>query len=58
MATLANTIGRILRAQGDLEGALEWTKRALAIFEKAYGEDNPSTRTVAGNLEAIKEAMK
>ena len=39
-------------------GALGWTKRALSILEAAYGKDNPSTRTAAGNLEAIKEAMK
>ncbi len=58
MAIYANNIGTILLAQGDLAAALEWTKRALAIFEKVYGKDNPSTRTVAGNLEAIKKAMK
>ena len=41
-----------------MNGALEWIKRALAIFEKAYGKDNPSSRIAARNLEAIKEAMK
>ena len=37
---------------------MKWAKRALSILETAYGKDDPSTRTVAGNLEAIKEAMK
>ena len=54
----ATNIGTILKAQGDLAGALEWTKRALAILGTAYGPNNPSTRIVARNLGAIKEAMK
>jgi tetratricopeptide (TPR) repeat protein len=39
----ANNIGQILQAQGDLAGALEYTRRALAIDEKVYGPD-PSRR--------------
>ena len=39
VATLANNLGTILQAQGDLEGARRHIERALAIDEKAYGPD-------------------
>jgi hypothetical protein len=57
VAIRANNIGQILQDKGDLEGALKYTQRALTIFEKVYGPDNPSTKVVARNLEGIKQAM-
>ncbi|MEK7404409.1 MAG: tetratricopeptide repeat protein [Acidobacteriota bacterium] len=52
----ANNIGTILKAKGDLEGALGYTERALRIFESVYGADHPSTRIVAENLRSLRGA--
>ena len=53
MARDANNIGQILQAQGDLGGALQYTRRALRILESTYGPENPSTQTVAANLREL-----
>jgi tetratricopeptide (TPR) repeat protein len=53
-ASLANQLGITLLAKGDLEGALRYTERALKIFEKSYGTDNPTTRIVRKNYEAMR----
>ena len=37
----------------DLDGALEYTRRALAILESVFGSENPRTRIAAGNLAAL-----
>jgi hypothetical protein len=58
VAIRASNIGTILRAQGDLAGALEYTRRALRIFQATYGPENPQTRIVAGNLAVIEKALK
>ncbi|MFA7060352.1 MAG: tetratricopeptide repeat protein [Pedobacter sp.] len=54
-ASLANQLGGTLLAKGDLEGALRYMERALKILEKSYGTDNPSTRKVRGNYEAMRK---
>jgi hypothetical protein len=56
VAIRASNLGQILKAKGDLEGAQRHTERALAIFEGAYGPNNPSTRIVRENLRVIKAA--
>jgi hypothetical protein len=40
----------ILKAQGDLAGALEYTRRALAIDETVYGPDHPNVAIRASNI--------
>lgn len=35
-------------------GALKYLEPALKILEKAYGPENPATKTVAENLETLK----
>ena len=56
-AQLANLLGRILQDQGDLAGALEWTKRALAIDEKVYGPEHPVVAIRANNIGQILQAQ-
>ncbi len=53
MATRANNIGSILKAQRDLTGALESTRRALAIDEKVYGLDHPQVARDVNNIGQI-----
>ena len=55
-ANLSNLLGLTLQAQGDLQGALEWAQRALAIDEKAYGPEHPSVATLANNIGQILKA--
>jgi hypothetical protein len=45
----ANNIGQILQAKGDLDGALRYTQRALAIDEKVYGPEHPTVAIRANN---------
>ena len=52
------TSGRFSRLRGDLDGALKYTQRALTIFEKSYGPDNPTTKTVVSNVAAIELAIQ
>lgn len=51
-----NSIGLILRAKGDLDGALSYCQRALKILTDSYGPDNPTTKTVAANVQQIEQA--
>jgi len=44
--------------KGDLDGALRYAERALKIFVKFYGPDNPQTPAVSKNLEAIRKARR
>jgi hypothetical protein len=58
VATDANNIGQILKEQGDLAGASEYTRRALRIFQATYGPENPQTKRAARNHAEIEEAIK
>jgi Tetratricopeptide repeat len=48
-----NNLGRVLRDLGDLAGARAAFERALAIWERVFGPDHPSTRKARGNLESL-----
>ena len=56
-ASLSNQLGRTLQAQGDLAGALEYTRRALAIGEKVYGPEHPEVAISANNIGQILKAQ-
>jgi hypothetical protein len=43
----------VLLARGDADGARTRLEKALAVFEKAYGPDNPATRRVSRALAAL-----
>jgi len=53
VATIANNLGGILKAEGDLEGAFDYIQRALKNFEKVHGHDHPQVATVVNNLGQI-----
>ncbi|HEV2992556.1 MAG TPA: tetratricopeptide repeat protein, partial [Candidatus Angelobacter sp.] len=53
VAAVANNIGQILKEQGDLAGALEYSQRALQIDEQVYGPDHPSVARDANNIGTI-----
>ena len=55
-APLANELGHVLLAKGDLDGALTHTQRALKIDEKVYGPDHPNVARVADNIGLILRA--
>ena len=57
-ASLTNLLGVALQAEGDLDGALTYTQRALKIDEKVYGPDNPTTQAVAANLDRIRHTKQ
>ena len=57
VASVANNIGTILKAQGDLAGALEYIKRALAIDEKVYGPEQPKVAIDLNNIGQILKAQ-
>jgi tetratricopeptide (TPR) repeat protein len=57
VSTPANNIGQILQAQGDLAGALEYSRRALKIDEKVYGPDHPDVATDVNNIGQILQAQ-
>ena len=52
-AELANQLGLVLFAKGDLDQALSYTQGALRIDEKAFGPDNPVVAIVANNIGQI-----
>ena len=56
MAIDANNIGTILKAKGDLEGALTYIQRAMKIDERIYGPDHPQVAIDANNIGQILEA--
>jgi tetratricopeptide (TPR) repeat protein len=53
VATVVNNIGLILKAQGDLAGALKYYRRALKIDEQVYGPDHAEVATLANNIGLI-----
>ncbi len=53
----ASNIGQVLKAQGDLAGALQYTRRALLILQATYGPDNPATKISSRNLTILEEAL-
>jgi len=53
VAIYANNIGNILQATRDLDGALQYTQRALRIGEKVYGPDHPVVALRANNIGVI-----
>jgi tetratricopeptide (TPR) repeat protein len=55
-ASLANQLGQVLLYEGDLNGALSYTQRALRIDEEVYGPDHPEVATDANNIGAILDA--
>ena len=55
VAIIDINIGQILKAKGDLDGALTYTQRALKIDTDHFGPNNPLTRTVAANLKLIEQ---
>jgi len=52
-----NSLGYLLRAQGDLAGARLYFERALAIREKARGPDHPDTALSLSNLGYLLKAQ-
>ncbi len=52
-SALADQLGQILQAKGDLEGALSNAQRALKIGEKVYGPDHPNVAFFANNIGQI-----
>jgi tetratricopeptide (TPR) repeat protein len=60
VASAANHLGDILRAQGDLAGARAYLERALRIMEAeaiTLGTDYPDLATTAGNLARVLQAQ-
>ena len=55
VATIANNLGQILQARGDLAGAQRQTERALQIFRNVYGPDNPRTISLQEALKNLKK---
>jgi tetratricopeptide (TPR) repeat protein len=53
VATAASNIGTILQEQGDLAGALEYSRRAFKIDEQVRGPDHPSVAIRASNIGTI-----
>ena len=52
-ATFSNQLGRVLKGKGDLDGALRYSQRALAIGEKVYGPDHPTVARDENNIGLI-----
>jgi tetratricopeptide (TPR) repeat protein len=52
-AQLANQLGVVLQAKGDLDGALQYMQRALKIDETVYGPDHPEVAKNANNIGQI-----
>ena len=55
-ADLATVLGIVLQAKGDLDGALQYTQRALKIVEKVYGPDHTTVAIRASNIGLILQA--
>jgi len=52
-APLANDLGLILKAEGDLDGAVSYIQRALRIDEKVYGPEHRKVADLANNIGII-----
>jgi tetratricopeptide (TPR) repeat protein len=57
LAALNNQLGLVLKAQGDLPGALEYAKRALAIDEVVFGPEHPNVARDLNNIGQILKAQ-
>ncbi len=55
-ASLGNLLGLVLQDKGDLEGALSYTLRALAIDEQVFGPHHPKVAIDANNIGLILKA--
>src|SRR5262249_41934152 len=55
-AIFSNQLGQALQAKGDLDGALRYAQRALAIDEKVYGPDHPDVARDVNNIGLILQA--
>jgi tetratricopeptide (TPR) repeat protein len=49
-------VGQVLQARGDRKGARSHFERAYRILHKTYGPDNPTTRKVAAEIEALRRS--
>jgi tetratricopeptide (TPR) repeat protein len=58
LAIDSSDVGKALQEQEDLDGAFNYTERALNILRRLFGIDHPSTRRVARNLEQIKRLQE
>jgi tetratricopeptide (TPR) repeat protein len=56
-ATLLNSLGYLLKAQGNLVGAKRYYERALVICEKILGPGHPNTATSLNNLGLLVETQ-
>jgi tetratricopeptide (TPR) repeat protein len=52
-ALLESQLGSVLYAKGDVDGAMEYTQRALQINQKVYGPDHPTVSIDANNIGSI-----
>ena len=53
IAAFNNQLGLVLKAQGDLTGALDYAKRALAIDEAVFGAQHPNVAIRLNNIGTI-----
>ncbi|HII07709.1 MAG TPA: tetratricopeptide repeat protein, partial [Methanotrichaceae archaeon] len=53
VAMYVGILGRVLRDQGDRDGAKENFERTLHIFQKFFDEDHPNIRTARIDLESL-----
>ncbi len=58
IATSQSNLATVLQALGELEGAKTLLIQSYEAFMNLLGEDNPSTLTVKGNLEAVESEIK
>ncbi|MFN3918930.1 MAG: tetratricopeptide repeat protein, partial [Methylohalobius sp.] len=56
VATSLNNLAALYKAQGDYAKAEPLYKRALAIWEKAFGPDHPNVATLLENLAGLYRA--
>ena len=54
----ANQAGSTAHDVAQYDKAIAYYEQALAIFRKRLGDEHPSTKTVASNLESAREAKK
>ena len=57
VASIANNLGRVLQALGDLSGAWQQIERAVAIATKALGPAHPSVQIFSRNLARLGDAL-